>query len=43
MHFLGSIKSLRDVKYEDLLRRPPVTLDTAEISRYYTIPFPAKQ
>jgi FlaA1/EpsC-like NDP-sugar epimerase len=29
-----SIKSLRDVKYEDLLRRPPVSLDTAEISRY---------
>lgn len=24
-----SIKSLRDVKYEDLLRRPPVSLDTA--------------
>jgi FlaA1/EpsC-like NDP-sugar epimerase len=29
-----SIKSLRDVKYEDLLRRPPVKLDTAEISQY---------
>ena len=29
-----SIKSLRDVKYEDLLRRPPVSLDTTEISRY---------
>ena len=29
-----SIKSLRDVKYEDLLRRPPVTLDKAEISCY---------
>jgi FlaA1/EpsC-like NDP-sugar epimerase len=29
-----SIKSLRDVKYEDLLRRPPVRLDTMEISRY---------
>jgi FlaA1/EpsC-like NDP-sugar epimerase len=29
-----SIKSLRDVKYEDLLRRPPVRLDTTEISRY---------
>lgn len=29
-----SIKNLRDVKYEDLLRRPPVTLDTTEISRY---------
>ncbi len=29
-----SIKSLRDVKYEDLLRRPPVNLDTTEISRY---------
>ena len=29
-----SIKSLRDVKYEDLLRRPPVTLDKTEISRY---------
>jgi FlaA1/EpsC-like NDP-sugar epimerase len=29
-----SIKSLRDVRYEDLLRRPPVQLDTAEISRY---------
>jgi FlaA1/EpsC-like NDP-sugar epimerase len=29
-----SIKNLRDVKYEDLLRRPPVNLDTAEISRY---------
>jgi FlaA1/EpsC-like NDP-sugar epimerase len=29
-----SIKSLRDVKYEDLLRRPPVTLDKAEVSHY---------
>ena len=29
-----SIKNLRDVKYEDLLRRPPVSLDTTEISRY---------
>jgi FlaA1/EpsC-like NDP-sugar epimerase len=29
-----SIKNLRDVKYEDLLRRPPVKLDTAEIRRY---------
>ncbi|RJR35901.1 MAG: polysaccharide biosynthesis protein [Deltaproteobacteria bacterium] len=29
-----SFKSLRDVKYEDLLRRPPVNLDTTEISRY---------
>jgi FlaA1/EpsC-like NDP-sugar epimerase len=29
-----SIKSLRGVKYEDLLRRPPVSLDTAEIRRY---------
>jgi FlaA1/EpsC-like NDP-sugar epimerase len=29
-----SIKSLRDVKYEDLLRRPPVTLDKSEVSRY---------
>jgi FlaA1/EpsC-like NDP-sugar epimerase len=29
-----SIKNLRDVKYEDLLRRPPVRLDTAEISQY---------
>lgn len=29
-----SIKNLRDVKYEDLLRRPPVNLDTQEISRY---------
>ncbi len=29
-----SIKKLRDVKYEDLLRRPPVKLDTSEISRY---------
>ncbi len=29
-----NIKSLRDVKYEDLLRRPPVNLDTTEISRY---------
>jgi len=29
-----SIKSLRDVKYEDLLRRPPVTQDKTGISRY---------
>ena len=29
-----SIKSLRDVQYEDLLRRPPVILDTTEISGY---------
>jgi FlaA1/EpsC-like NDP-sugar epimerase len=29
-----SIKSLRDVKYEDLLRRDPVKLDTTEMSRY---------
>jgi FlaA1/EpsC-like NDP-sugar epimerase len=29
-----SIKSLRDVNYEDLLRRPPVKLDAAEISQY---------
>ena len=29
-----SIKSLRDVNYEDLLRRPPVTLDTAGIHDY---------
>jgi len=29
-----SIKILRDVQYEDLLRRPPVSLDTVEISRY---------
>lgn len=29
-----SIKSLRDVKYEDLLRRPAVNLDSTEISRY---------
>jgi FlaA1/EpsC-like NDP-sugar epimerase len=29
-----SIKRLRDVKYEDLLRRPPVRLHTAEISHY---------
>jgi FlaA1/EpsC-like NDP-sugar epimerase len=29
-----SVRSLRDVRYEDLLRRPPVTLDTTEISRY---------
>jgi FlaA1/EpsC-like NDP-sugar epimerase len=29
-----SIKSLRDVRYEDLLRRPPVNLDIKEISRY---------
>jgi FlaA1/EpsC-like NDP-sugar epimerase len=29
-----SIKNLRDVRYEDLLRRPPVTLDKTEISRY---------
>jgi FlaA1/EpsC-like NDP-sugar epimerase len=29
-----SIKSLRDVRYEDLLRRPPVTLDKTEVSQY---------
>lgn len=29
-----SIKSLRDVEYEDLLRRPSVRLDIMEISRY---------
>jgi len=29
-----SIKRLRDVKFEDLLRRSPVTLDAAEISRF---------
>jgi FlaA1/EpsC-like NDP-sugar epimerase len=29
-----SIKTLRDVKYEDLLRRSPVQLDTTEISKY---------
>jgi FlaA1/EpsC-like NDP-sugar epimerase len=29
-----SIKNLRDVRYEDLLRRPPVELDNAEISKY---------
>jgi FlaA1/EpsC-like NDP-sugar epimerase len=29
-----SIKSLRDVKYEDLLRRSPVKLDNTEISQY---------
>jgi FlaA1/EpsC-like NDP-sugar epimerase len=29
-----SIKKLRDVRYEDLLRRPPVNLDTTEIQRY---------
>ncbi len=29
-----SIKKLRDVKYEDLLRRPPVPLDKSELSRY---------
>jgi FlaA1/EpsC-like NDP-sugar epimerase len=29
-----SIKSLRDVQYEDLLRRPPVSLDIREISWY---------
>jgi FlaA1/EpsC-like NDP-sugar epimerase len=29
-----SIKSLRDVKYEDLLRRQPVTLDKSELSQY---------
>jgi FlaA1/EpsC-like NDP-sugar epimerase len=29
-----SVKSLRDVKYEDLLRRPPVNLEKTEISRY---------
>lgn len=29
-----SIKNLRDVRYEDLLRRPPVKLVTTEISQY---------
>jgi FlaA1/EpsC-like NDP-sugar epimerase len=29
-----SIKNLRDVRYEDLLRRPPVTLDNTEIRKY---------
>lgn len=29
-----SIKALRDVNYEDLLRRPPVHLDTAGIEHY---------
>lgn len=29
-----SIKNLRDVKFEDLLRRPPVQLNTEEISQY---------
>jgi len=29
-----SIKNLRDVKYEDLLRRPPVTQDKAEVGCY---------
>jgi FlaA1/EpsC-like NDP-sugar epimerase len=29
-----SIKNLRDVRYEDLLRRPPVRLDTTGINRY---------
>lgn len=29
-----SIKNLRDVTYEDLLRRPPVNLDNQEIIRY---------
>ena len=29
-----SITSFRDFKYEDLLRRSPVSLDTTEISRY---------
>jgi FlaA1/EpsC-like NDP-sugar epimerase len=31
-----SIKTLRDVKYEDLLRRPPVIMDKVEVSRYVT-------
>ena len=31
---LVSIKSLRDLKYEDLLRRPPVRLDKTEIREY---------
>jgi FlaA1/EpsC-like NDP-sugar epimerase len=31
-----NIKSLRDVRYEDLLRRPPVILDKTEVSRYLT-------
>jgi FlaA1/EpsC-like NDP-sugar epimerase len=29
-----SVKKLRDVTYEDLLRRPPVKLDTTEIIQY---------
>lgn len=29
-----SVQKLRDVRYEDLLRRPPVNLDATEISRY---------
>jgi FlaA1/EpsC-like NDP-sugar epimerase len=29
-----SIKTLRDVKYEDLLRRPPVPLDKSAVNRY---------
>lgn len=29
-----SIKDLRDVKYEDLLRREPVNLDKTDVSRY---------
>lgn len=31
-----SVKALRDVNYEDLLRRPPVSLDTAGIKDYLT-------
>jgi FlaA1/EpsC-like NDP-sugar epimerase len=31
-----SIKNLRDVKYEDLLRRAPVTLDRTKVSQYLT-------
>jgi FlaA1/EpsC-like NDP-sugar epimerase len=31
-----SIKNLRDVRYEDLLRRAPVTLDRTKVSQYLT-------
>jgi len=31
-----SIKALRDVKYEDLLRRPSVIMDETEVSQYLT-------